>query len=611
MLLNNRYRVIQTLGSGGFGETFLAEDTQMPSNRRCVIKQLKPINNNPEIYQLVKERFQREAAILEELGDNSNQIPRLYAYFSENGQFYLVQEYIQGQTLNAKVQSKGVMSENAVRDILISLLPVLDYVHGRGIVHRDIKPDNIIIRQSDGKPVLIDFGAVKETIGTVVTPSGNSTRSIVIGTPGFMPSEQSVGRPMFASDIYSLGMTAIFLLTGKLPQEIPNDPATGVLLWRSLATSLTPGFAMVLDKAIQFVPQHRFNSARDMLFALQSGSASIPTIPYSQTPTYNPPTNQPTNPPTNQPTNQLTNQSQQNTVPISPVNQPYQQASNSGNTPPIGQNNARQIPRSNTRGVVVGAIIGAGLISGAVVLASMLNNQGQVEDTVPTPVATSNVPRSTPSPTQDYSEPPVISTPRNRATRRSIPTREPEPEPTITATDTPTDIPTNIPKNIPTDIPTDTPTTIETKQPLPSPSETQTPETPNTKVPDVIVPTVIPTQRPPRPTTESSPAEFVENYYNGINNKNLKKTWNKLTPELRSNRKLHPRGFDSYTGWWDGQVEQVEVDQINLVKQNDYSAIVDAQLNYLLRNGKQSPARVRFTLVWDATSSQWLINDAR
>ncbi len=578
MLLNNRYRVIQTLGSGGFGETFLAEDTQMPSKRRCVIKQLKPINNNPEIYQLVKERFQREAAILEELGDNSNQIPRLYAYFSENGQFYLVQEYIEGQTLSAKVQSFGVMSENTVRNILISLLPVLDYVHGRGIVHRDIKPDNIIIRHSDGKPVLIDFGAVKETIGTVVTPSGNSTRSIVIGTPGFMPSEQSIGRPMFASDIYSLGMTAIFLLTGKLPQEIPNDPATGVILWRQYATSLTPGFAMVLDKAIQFVPTHRFNSARDMLFALQSGnSASIPTVPLSQPPNYNQPP-------------------QQNTVPISPVNQPYQQPSNPRNTPPIGQNNAPQIPRSsNTRGIVIGALVGAGLLSGAIVLASMLNHQGQqVADTEPTPVATSSARTPTPSPTQDDFEPPVISRPRNRVTPKPTRTREPE----------------VVPTPVDSEFPTDTPTPIETKQPLPTPSPTEIP-TPETK-PDVVVPTVTPRQSPPnRPQPKSSPAEFVENYYNGINNKNLQKTWNQLAPDLRNNRRLHPRGFDSYTGWWGGQVEQVEVDQINLVDQNDSRATVDVQLNYLLRNGKQSPARVRFTLVWDATSNQWLVSDVR
>jgi serine/threonine protein kinase, bacterial len=207
MLLNNRYRVIQTLGSGGFGDTFLAEDTQMPSQRRCVVKQLKPIQNNAQIYQLVKERFQREAAILEELGGNHEQIPTLYAYFSSEDKFYLVQEWVEGETLTTAIQQRGLFSEFTVREILLSLLPVLDFVHSRGIVHRDIKPDNIIIRNRDQKPVLIDFGAVRETMGTAVNSQGMPTSSIVIGTPGFMSSEQAMGRPIFASDIYSLGMT--------------------------------------------------------------------------------------------------------------------------------------------------------------------------------------------------------------------------------------------------------------------------------------------------------------------------------------------------------------------------------------------------------------------
>ncbi|MBD2771569.1 serine/threonine-protein kinase [Iningainema tapete] len=276
-LLNNRYQVIRVLGSGGFGETFLAEDTQMPSGRRCVIKQLKPVADNPLVHQLVQERFQREAAILEELGDGSNQIPRLYAYFVENGQFYLVQEYIEGQTLTQKLQQPGKLSESSVKEILINILPVLDYVHSKRIVHRDIKPDNILIRYADRKPVLIDFGAVKETMGTVVTASGNSSQSIVIGTPGFMPSEQTAGRPLYSSDLYSLGLTAIYLLTGKIPQELACDPATGEILWRQYALNVTPSFAAVLDKAIQSHARDRFSSAEEMRQALRTG-AIAPTI---------------------------------------------------------------------------------------------------------------------------------------------------------------------------------------------------------------------------------------------------------------------------------------------------------------------------------------------
>jgi serine/threonine protein kinase len=279
-LLNNRYRVIRVLGSGGFGETFLAEDTQMPSGRRCVIKKLKPVANNPQIHQLVQERFQREAAILEELGNGCNQIPQLYAYFLENDDFYLVQEYIEGETLQ-KLVEKGLLSESSVREILSSILQTLEYVHSKRIVHRDIKPENILIRHVDGQPVLIDFGAVKETMGTVVNTSGESTRSIVIGTPGFMPSEQSAGRPVFASDLYSLGLTAIYALTSKIPQQLETDPATGDFLWRHYALTISPSFATFLDKAIASHPRDRYPNAREMLQALQNGDTIPPTVPGS------------------------------------------------------------------------------------------------------------------------------------------------------------------------------------------------------------------------------------------------------------------------------------------------------------------------------------------
>ncbi|KAB8319212.1 YARHG domain-containing protein [Tolypothrix campylonemoides VB511288] len=284
-LLNNRYRILHTLGSGGFGETFLAEDTQMPSLRRCVIKRLKPIHNNPEIYQLVQERFQREAAILEELSGNSNQIPALYAYFELNGQFYLVQEYIEGDTLTAKVKQQGVLNESAIREILASLLPVLEYVHSKHIVHRDIKPDNIILRHRDGKPVLIDFGAVRETMGTVINSQGSLASSIIIGTPGYMPSEQAMGRPIYVSDLYSLGITVIYLLTGKQPQELETDPHTGEMIWRSHALNVSPTMTFIIDKAIAYHPRDRFASAREMLQALQGiANTILPTQPPSQLP---------------------------------------------------------------------------------------------------------------------------------------------------------------------------------------------------------------------------------------------------------------------------------------------------------------------------------------
>ncbi|MEA5576524.1 serine/threonine protein kinase [Anabaena sp. UHCC 0451] len=270
-LLNNRYQVIQVLGAGGFGETSLAEDIHLPSRRRFVIKELKPINNDPQTSKLIQQRFEREAAILENLGETSDQIPKLYAYFPENGKFYLVQEWIEGQTLTNIIQSKGKLNETIVREILLSLLPVLDYVHSKGIIHRDIKPDNIILRSHDNKPVLIDFGAVKETIRTVINPSGNPIQSIVIGTPGYMPSEQAIGRPVYATDIYSLGLTAIYLLTGKQPQQLETHPQTGQILWQQYASGISPEMLNILTQSIEPRPSDRYTTASKMLYALKSG----------------------------------------------------------------------------------------------------------------------------------------------------------------------------------------------------------------------------------------------------------------------------------------------------------------------------------------------------
>ncbi|MBD2519358.1 protein kinase [Nostoc sp. FACHB-973] len=392
-LLNNRYRVIRTLGSGGFGETFLAEDTQMPSNRRCVIKQLRPIQNNPQIYQLVQERFQREAAILEDLGGTSNQIPTLYAYFQSDGQFYLVQEWIEGDTLTAKVHEQGLLTESAVREILINLLPVLEQVHNQRIVHRDIKPDNIILRHRDHKAVLIDFGAVRESMGTVVNSQGLPTSSIVIGTPGFMPSEQAAGRPVYSSDLYSLGITAIYLLTGKQPQELETDSRSGEIIWHRHALSISPTLAGVIDRAIAYHPRDRFATAREMLDALQFGSFP-PTVPYNQPPVpptipYNQPPVHPTIPYNQQPVvNVQPPATLQNTVAVSP----------GSSSQPSNQN-------SGQKGILLGSLIAGGLISISIVIGFALNRPNQ-------PIVQSSVsPESTPTPNEAQDTPPLQQSP--------------------------------------------------------------------------------------------------------------------------------------------------------------------------------------------------------
>ena len=274
MLINGRYKVIRTLGEGGFGHAYLSEDTQMPSKRQCVVKQLKPISAGEEIYQVVQQRFEREATMLEKLGEHHSQIPQLYAYFSENQHFYLVQEWIEGETLDAVVE-RGILSEERVVSILTSLLKVLDFIHARGVIHRDIKPDNVILRAQTQQPVLIDFGAMRETMGTVFNSRNHPTSSIVIGTPGYMASEQAAGRPIPSSDLYSLGLMAIYMLTGKTPQELPSDPRSGELVWQDLVAHVSPQLVATIAKTVQSHPRDRYSSAQEMLSALSGSTAAF------------------------------------------------------------------------------------------------------------------------------------------------------------------------------------------------------------------------------------------------------------------------------------------------------------------------------------------------
>ncbi|MGG6269643.1 protein kinase domain-containing protein [Leptolyngbya sp. AN03gr2] len=393
-LLNHRYKVLGLLGDGGFGKTFLVEDTHLPSNRRCVVKQLKPIHENPQIHQIVKDRFQREAAILERLGESHEQIPKLYAYFSEDEQFYLVEEWVEGDTLTQKVQNEGVQSEATVRSILMHLLPTIAYVHRQQIVHRDIKPDNVILRRRDGQPVLIDFGAVKESMSTIVNSQGNSTNSIVVGTPGYMPAEQLAGRPLFSSDIYSLGMTAIYLLTGRIPQQLDTNPMSGELSWQHYAPSISPGFAAILNKAVQMSAHLRFSTAAEMLSALQ-----VPAIAETIPPSFAP---EITSPPIPQTASDIHTQAvaPPSTLPPQPVSVA---AASSGEW---------------KRSVMIGCIIGLSILGGAFMLRSQTFGSSIASNPTPTSSPSPNPPTtqtkdspSTPPTTQSNQTPPSDPTP--------------------------------------------------------------------------------------------------------------------------------------------------------------------------------------------------------
>lgn len=275
-LLKSRYRIIRSLAESGFAQTFLGEDVLIPSRRKCIIKRFAFSSNDPKIQDQMLERFAREAINLERLAEHSDQVPDLYAHFADNGRFYLVQEYIEGDTIATKVANHGRLAESVVKELLTNLLIVLKCVHAHSLIHRDIKPSNIVVRETDNKLFLIDFGAIKEIARTIIDPFGDPSTTLVIGTPGYMPTEQGLGRPVFASDLYCLGLTAIFMLTGKHPKEL-CDLRSGEIVWRNQTTEVSRSFCEVLDRAIKPNFRERFPEATDMLKALDLLTADVLT----------------------------------------------------------------------------------------------------------------------------------------------------------------------------------------------------------------------------------------------------------------------------------------------------------------------------------------------
>lgn len=283
-LLDYRYQIIKVLAIGGFGENYIAQDTKRPGNPICVVKHLKPTTTDRKLFETAKRLFQSEAETLEKLG-NHDQIPRLLAYFDENQEFYLVQEFIEGHPLTDELIVGESWSEAKVIELLISLLSILEFVHSQGVIHRDIKPDNIIRRHSDGKLVLVDFGAVKQLRASYGLGSFhgmvNPSATVAIGTPGYMPTEQGQGRPRHNSDIYSLGIIAIQALTGVEPMDLQEDPHTGELIWDHLVP-VSLELAEVLNKMVRYHFKERYQSAREANEAINSFSHNLVPQQYPQ-----------------------------------------------------------------------------------------------------------------------------------------------------------------------------------------------------------------------------------------------------------------------------------------------------------------------------------------
>ncbi|MBW4563031.1 MAG: serine/threonine protein kinase [Mojavia pulchra JT2-VF2] len=266
-LLDGRYQVLQVLGGGGFGQTYIAQDTHRPGSPKCVVKHLKPFTHNPEFLTTARRLFTSEAETLEKLG-NHDQIPRLLAYFEQEQEFFLVQEFVKGHSLKAELLPGQRWAEDQVIQLLQQVLGVLEFVHSHKVIHRDIKPDNIIRRQQDCKLVLIDFGAVKQIQTQLLTASGHGETTIAIGTPGYMATEQGQGKPRPNSDIYSLGIIAIQALTGLHPKQLQEDPTTGEILWQHQA-QVSPWLAHILSKMVLYHFKERYQSATEVLQILQ------------------------------------------------------------------------------------------------------------------------------------------------------------------------------------------------------------------------------------------------------------------------------------------------------------------------------------------------------
>lgn len=265
-VINNRYRVLRQIGAGGFGFTYLAEDLGFAHRPRCVVKLLRPNASDAASLALAYDLFRQEAEVLYRLGRHPN-IPALIAHFRDRGQFFLVQELIEGHTLDREFAAGKRYNQLETIQLLGQVLEVLAFVHAENVIHRDVKPANIIRRASDGSIALIDFGAVKQ-VGPIAAESAEA-----IGSHGYMPIEQLAGKPAFSSDLFALGLVAVECLTGVRPLDLAKDPSSGEFRWQTAGVS--QGLSGFISRLIRQNARDRFISAKDALAALNSVAVSM------------------------------------------------------------------------------------------------------------------------------------------------------------------------------------------------------------------------------------------------------------------------------------------------------------------------------------------------
>ncbi len=276
-LLQQRYRVTKVLGQGGFGRTYLAQDTGC-FDEMCVLKEFSPTDRGRDALKKSKELFQREAQVLYQI--NHPQIPKFRANFEEQKRLFLVQEYAEGKTvaktLSERLKNSKTFTEAEAVQFLQNMLPVLTHIHNMGIIHRDISPDNIIFRDRDKLPVLIDFGVVKAGV-TQLEVSTQIHQGTTVGKAGYAPGEQlQTGEAYANSDLYALAVTVVVMMTGRKPESL-IDKSTMTWKWHQWVPTLTPWFAKILNKMLSRVPNSRYQSANEVAQALRSVSDFIGT----------------------------------------------------------------------------------------------------------------------------------------------------------------------------------------------------------------------------------------------------------------------------------------------------------------------------------------------
>lgn len=276
-LLQQRYRVTKILGQGGFGRTYLAQDTGC-FDEMCVLKEFSPTDRGRDAMKKSKELFQREAKVLYQI--NHPQIPKFRANFEEQKRLFLVQEYAEGKTvaktLSERLKNSTTFNEAEAVKFLQDMLPVLTHIHNMGIIHRDISPDNIIFRDRDKLPVLIDFGVVKAGV-TQLEVSTQIHQGTTVGKAGYAPGEQlQTGEAYANSDLYALAVTVVVMMTGRKPESL-IDKSTMTWKWHQWVPTLTPWFAKILNKMLSRVPNSRYQSANEVFQALRSVADLIGT----------------------------------------------------------------------------------------------------------------------------------------------------------------------------------------------------------------------------------------------------------------------------------------------------------------------------------------------